>query len=169
MKAATVDACSGRSQSESSRAVADESRMDGGTGESTGKAWRIPSRVFHLVAPCVDASLCRRNGLAASLARRCCKRCGNGPIWEGVWPYLDPWDVVRLRTSSTLWNGPHGELFFLPQEGALCSYKEVKMSQLTPAERREFPKSMDTEWQTLLKNQAAKVSSLEERAPARER
>ena len=58
---------------------------------------------------------------------------------------------------------------FLPQEGALCSYKEVKMSLLTPAERREFPKSMDTEWQTLLKNQAAKVSSLEERAPARER
>ena len=34
---------------------------------------------------------------------------------------------------------------------------EVKMSQLTPAVRCEFLKSMDTEWQTLLKNQAAKV------------
>ena len=39
------------------------------------------------------------------------------PMWEGVWPYLDPWDSVRLRTASTQWNvprkyGPHGELFF---------------------------------------------------------
>ena len=39
------------------------------------------------------------------------------PFWEGVWPYLDPWDSVRLRTASTHWNaprkyGPHGELFF---------------------------------------------------------
>ena len=37
--------------------------------------------------------------------------------WEGVWPHLDPWDVVRLRTSSSYWNapgryGPHSELFF---------------------------------------------------------
>ena len=45
------------------------------------------------------------------------------------------------------------------------------MSQLIPAERerREFLKSMDTEWQTLLKNQAAKLLSLEEKAQARER
>ena len=47
--------------------------------------------------------------------------------------------------------------------------KEVNMSQLTPAERCEFLKSMDTEWETLLKNQAAKVLSLEETARARER
>ena len=36
---------------------------------------------------------------------------------EGVWPYLDPWDVVLFRTSSSVWNvlgkyRPHGELFF---------------------------------------------------------
>ena len=47
--------------------------------------------------------------------------------------------------------------------------KEVKMSQLTPAEKREFLRSMDTEWQTLLKNQAAKALPLEETAQARER
>ena len=29
------------------------------------------------------------------------------------------------------------------------------MSQSTPAERREYLKTMDTEWQTLFKNQAA--------------
>ena len=23
------------------------------------------------------------------------------PLWEGVWPCLDPWDSVRLRTAST--------------------------------------------------------------------
>ena len=41
------------------------------------------------------------------------------PLWEEVlWPFLDAWDSVRLRTASTQWNvpgryGPHGELFFL--------------------------------------------------------
>ena len=30
--------------------------------------------------------------------------------------------------------------------------KEVKMNHLSPAERREFLKSMEVEWQTLLKN-----------------
>ena len=42
-----------------------------------------------------------------------------GLRWEGIWPYLDPWDVVRLRTSSSVWSvpgkyGPRGELFFFP-------------------------------------------------------
>ena len=41
------------------------------------------------------------------------------------------------------------------------------MNQVPPAERREFLKSMEVEWQTLLKNQAAKVLSLEETAQAR--
>ena len=31
------------------------------------------------------------------------------------------------------------------------------MNQLSPAERHEFLKSMEVEWQTLLQNQAAKV------------
>ena len=40
----------------------------------------------------------------------------NKPLWESVWPYLDPWDNVRLCTASTHWNVPgkyglHGELF----------------------------------------------------------
>ena len=47
--------------------------------------------------------------------------------------------------------------------------KEAKMNQLSLAERREFLKSMEVEWQTLLKNQAAKVLSLEETAQARAR
>ena len=44
------------------------------------------------------------------------------PIWEGVWPYLDPMDSVCLRTVSMEWNvpgkyGPHGVLhFFLLQK-----------------------------------------------------
>ena len=37
------------------------------------------------------------------------------------------------------------------------------MNQLTPFSRkREFLKSMETEWQTLLKNQAARALSVEE-------
>ena len=41
------------------------------------------------------------------------------PLWEWVlWPFLDAWDSVRLRTVSMHWNvqgryGPYGELFFL--------------------------------------------------------
>ena len=40
------------------------------------------------------------------------------PLWEEVlWPYLDAWDSVRLRTTSKQWNvpgryGPFGALFF---------------------------------------------------------
>ena len=39
-----------------------------------------------------------------------------GP-WEAMWPFLDPWDVVVMRTTASSWNipskhGPHGELFF---------------------------------------------------------
>ena len=50
------------------------------------------------------------------------------PIWEGVWPYLDPMDSVCLRTASMEWNvsgkyGPHGELFFflIQKEPAIVS------------------------------------------------
>ena len=43
------------------------------------------------------------------------------------------------------------------------------MNQLSPAEKREFLRSVEVEWQTLLKNQAAKVLSLEETAQARAR
>ena len=39
------------------------------------------------------------------------------PMWEGVWPNMDPMDSVCFRTASMEWNvpgkkGPHGELFF---------------------------------------------------------
>ena len=40
------------------------------------------------------------------------------PLWEEVlWPFLDAWDTVRLRTTSTQWHvpgryGPYGELYF---------------------------------------------------------
>ena len=57
------------------------------------------------------------------------------------------------------------EAFFTVSPGArqIRQRKEVKMSQLTPTEKLEFLESMDTEWQTLLKNQAAKVLSPEEK------
>ena len=46
------------------------------------------------------------------------------------------------------------EAFFTVSPGApqVQHRKEVTMNQLTPARKREFFKSMDTEWQTLLKN-----------------
>ena len=41
------------------------------------------------------------------------------PLWDEVlWPFLDAWDSVRPRTTSTQWNlprkyGPYGELFLV--------------------------------------------------------
>ena len=63
------------------------------------------------------------------------------------------------------------EAFFTVSLGArqVRQRKEVKMNHLSPAERHEFLKSMEVEWQTLLQNQAAKVLSLEEAAQAQAR
>ena len=35
-----------------------------------------------------------------------------------MWPFLDPWDVIKMRTEASRWNisgkyGPYGEHFFL--------------------------------------------------------
>ena len=63
------------------------------------------------------------------------------------------------------------EAFFTVSPGArqVRQRKEVKLNQLSPAERHEFLKSMEVEWQTLLKNHAAKVLSLEETEHAQAR
>ena len=63
------------------------------------------------------------------------------------------------------------EAFFTVSPGArqVRQRKEVKMNKLSPAGQREFLKSMEVEWQTLLQNQAAKVLSLEEAAQAQAR
>ena len=54
------------------------------------------------------------------------------PLWKSVWPCLDRWDDVRLRTASAKSNvqgkyGPHGEIFFflLKKEPEVVSSNEV--------------------------------------------
>ena len=64
------------------------------------------------------------------------------PLWERVWPYLDPWDSVRLRTASTHWNvpkkyGPHGELFFLLFEEPMVLSELVEFGLCVSAENSE--------------------------------
>ena len=63
------------------------------------------------------------------------------------------------------------EAFFTvsPSGQQMRQRKEVKMNHLSPAEKHEFQKSMEIEWQALLKNQAARVLSLEETVQARAR
>ena len=62
------------------------------------------------------------------------------PLWEGVWPYLDPWDSVGLHTASTHWNvpkkhGPHGGLFFfLLKEEPMVLSELVELGPCIPAE-----------------------------------
>ena len=59
------------------------------------------------------------------------------PSWEeALWPFLDAWDSVRLRTASTRWNvpgryGPYGELFFFLLEKEPMVLREL--SRLGPA------------------------------------
>ena len=68
------------------------------------------------------------------------KNVWEGPCWEGVWPYLDPWDVVRLRTTSSFWNvlkkyKPHGELFyFLIKKEPFALTEAVQFKPFVPAE-----------------------------------
>ena len=72
---------------------------------------------------------------------------------------------VPLPEEPTEMSGENGqgwiteEAFFTVSPGARQERqrKEVKMNQLSPAEKREFLMSMEVEWQTLLKNQAARV------------
>ena len=86
---------------------------------------------------------CRCQALVFAMAfsiTGACKTCGKGPIWEGVWPFLDPWDVVGLRTTASVQNvpvtyGPHGELFFfLTKKEPLALTKAVEFRPLVRAE-----------------------------------
>ena len=62
------------------------------------------------------------------------------PLWEKVWPYVDLWDSVRLRTASTHWNvprkyGPHSELFFfLMKKEQVVASNEVLPNTCVSAE-----------------------------------
>ena len=63
----------------------------------------------------------------------CLSLCPSGwrrPCWEGMWPSLDPWDVVGLRTTATVWNvakncGPCGELFIFLTEKEPTEHEKV--------------------------------------------
>ena len=63
-----------------------------------------------------------------------------GPFREGFWPCRDPWDIVRLRTSSSYWNvpgeyGPYSELFFfLIKNEPVVPTKVVPLKPAVPAE-----------------------------------
>ena len=61
------------------------------------------------------------------------------------------------------------EAFFTVSPGwqQMRQRKEVKMNHLSPAEKSEFLRSMQIEWQALLKSQAARVLSAEETVQAR--
>ena len=84
---------------------------------------------------------------------------------------------VALPEEPTGMSGESGrgwiteEAFFTVSLGGrqVRQRKEVKMNHLSPAEKREFLKSMQIEWQALLKNQTARVLSLEETVQARAR
>ena len=84
---------------------------------------------------------------------------------------------VPVPEEPTEMSGENGlgwiteEAFFTVSPGArqVRQRKEIKMNQLSPAKKRAFLKSMEVEWQTLLKNQEARVLSVEETAQARAR
>ena len=80
------------------------------------------------------------NGLWPERLRHCVKDVGKTVLGRCVWPYLDPWDSVRLLTASTHWNvtgkyGPHGELFFfLIQKESVVASNELLPNPFVSAE-----------------------------------
>ena len=60
---------------------------------------------------------------------------------EVLWPCLDAWDSLRLRTTSTQWNvperyGPHGEFFFfLLKKEPLVLSELVRFGPSVPIEK----------------------------------
>ena len=63
------------------------------------------------------------------------------PLWEEVlWPFLDAWDSVRLRTTSTQWNvpvryGPYDKLFlFLLKKEPMLLRELVRFGPSIPVE-----------------------------------
>ena len=51
------------------------------------------------------------------------------PLWEKVWPFLDAWDSVRLRTASTQWNIP-GKLFDSEEAGICARQRGLQLFHL---------------------------------------
>ena len=69
--------------------------------------------VFHSLS--LPASICRRNGFQHRWRKDFARDVGRAPLGRRL-AFLDPWDVVGLRTTSGVWTvpakyGPHGELF----------------------------------------------------------
>ena len=90
------------------------------------------------------------------------------PLWEEVlWPFLDAWDSVRLRTTSTHWNvpgrcGPHGELLlplmqkkptFVPDSEAFNSF--IGDGFLVPELKDESEASKDEQADSSSENNVA--------------
>ena len=89
-------------------------------------AWRQPAGVgtwFHSLSLQTLSS----PWLSTSLAQRCRKRCGEGPVGKAVgpfsWTHGMLWHYVERLECSGGKYGPRRELFFLPhREGTLGSY-----------------------------------------------
>ena len=95
-----------------------EIKRDWSCGKSTSKTkllpWTKPQSAWKISIK-VGSRPCRSKAAMTS------DRVVSGlmlPLWEEVlWPFLDAWDSVRLRTTSSQWNVPgrygrYGELFF---------------------------------------------------------
>ena len=63
--------------------------------------WRILTSGWHLVSQFVVASLVVAEAFQHRWREDFAKDVGRA-LLGGVWPCLDPWDVVRLRTSSSV-------------------------------------------------------------------
>ena len=64
------------------------------------------------------------------------------PCWEGMWVFLDPWDVVGMRTTASSWNipskyGPHIELFFFMKKEPTYHKEMVDFGRDAPRDAEE--------------------------------
>ena len=96
----------------------------------------LGSHVFAVLAPVL--------GLMAvsNVSTESLQKVWEGPCWERMWPFLDPWDVVGMRTTASSWNiqkkcRPPGELFFFLIKKEPVLREMVDFGHSTPLEAEE--------------------------------
>ena len=109
---------------------------------SRGQSSEVPRRSISGLTSCSKfLRKVTRTAMACSwVSSGILKKKWERPFSEGVWPYLDPWGSVRLRTASTHRNfpgkfGPHSELiFFLIKKEQVVASNELLPNPFVSAE-----------------------------------
>ena len=107
---------------------------------SFGRSSEVPRKSLSGLTSCSKfLRKVTRIAMACSWGSGILQKMWERPFWEGVWPHLDPWDSVRLRTASTQWNVPGkgrtaSFFFFIKKKEQVVASNEVLPTPFASAE-----------------------------------